>query len=54
MVRVVTTKTKETAMFPALLPFDYLQRIDRGDRIRRSLDRPNGSRGRRTPRGTGE
>jgi hypothetical protein len=42
-------------MLLASLPFDYLQHIDRGDRIRRSRARPNGSRVRRgTPRGTGE
>ena len=34
-------------MHPAALPFDYLQHIDRGDRIRRSRARPSGSRVRR-------
>jgi hypothetical protein len=42
-------------MFPAALPFDYLQYLDRGDRTRRSRTRPNGSRVRRgTPSGTPE
>jgi hypothetical protein len=42
-------------MLPAQLPFEYLQHIDRGDRIRRSRTRPNGNRVRRgTPRATGE
>jgi hypothetical protein len=42
-------------MFIAALPLDYLHHIDRGDRIRRSRNRPNGSRARRgTPGGTGE
>ena len=40
-------------MLLAALPFDYLQHIDRGERIRRSGSRPNDSRVRRgTPRGT--
>jgi hypothetical protein len=34
-------------MLPAAIPFDYLQHIDRGDRIRRSRVRPSGSRVRR-------
>jgi hypothetical protein len=34
-------------MHPAALPFEYLQLIDRGDRIRRSRTRPSGSRVRR-------
>ena len=43
-------------MLLAALPFHYLQHIiDRGDGIRRSRTRPNGSRVRRgTPGGTGE
>jgi hypothetical protein len=41
-------------MFPAALPFDYIQQIDRGDRVRRSRIRPNGSRVRRGAPGTGE
>ena len=42
-------------MLLAPLPFDYLQHIDRGDRIRRSRTRPNGSRVRRgTPPAKGE
>jgi hypothetical protein len=42
-------------MLPASLPYDYLQHIDRGDRIRRSRTRSNGSRLRRgTPGGMGE
>jgi len=40
-------------MHPAALPYDYLQLIDRGDRIRRSRVRPSGSRLRRGTR-TGE
>jgi hypothetical protein len=41
-------------MLVASLPYDYLQHIDRGDRIRRSRARPNGSRVRRgVPGGTG-
>ena len=41
-------------MFLAELPFDYLQHMHRGDRIRRSRIRPNGSRVRRgTPGPTG-
>jgi hypothetical protein len=38
-------------MLPAAIPFDYLQHIDRGDRIRRSRTRPSG---RRVRRGTSE
>ena len=34
-------------MIPAALPNDYLGYIARGDRIRRPLTRPNGSRVRR-------
>jgi hypothetical protein len=34
-------------MIPAALPHDYVRYIDRGDRIRRSRIRPNGSRVRR-------
>ena len=34
-------------MLPASLPFDYLQHIDSGNRIRRSRMRPKGSRVRR-------
>ena len=42
-------------MLLASLPFDYLQHLDRGDRIRRTRTRPTGSRVRRgTPGGTGE
>jgi hypothetical protein len=41
-------------MFPAALQFDYIQQIDRGDRVRRSRNRPNGSRVRRGAPGTGE
>jgi hypothetical protein len=42
-------------MLLAALPFDYLQHIDRRDRIRRSLTGPNGSRVRRgMPGATGE
>jgi hypothetical protein len=42
-------------MLLARLPYDYLQHIDRGDRIRRSRTCPNGSRVRRvTPGATGE
>lgn len=37
-------------MLLAPLPFDYVQHIDRGDRIRRSRSRPNGSRLRRGTR----
>ena len=41
-------------MLLAPLPFDYLQHLDRGDRIRRTPRRPTGSRVRRgTPGGTG-
>ena len=42
-------------MFLARLPYDYLQHLDRGDRIRRSGTRPNGGRVRRgTPSATGK
>jgi len=42
-------------MLLAPLPFDYLQHLDRGDRIRRSRTRSTGSRVRRgTPGGAGE
>jgi hypothetical protein len=42
-------------MFLARLPFDYLQHIDPGDRVRRSGTRPNSSHVRRNaPGGTGE
>jgi hypothetical protein len=34
-------------MLLATLPFDYLQQIDRGDRVRLSRTRPNGTRVRR-------
>jgi hypothetical protein len=34
-------------MLLAPLPLDYLQHLDRGDRIRRSRTRPTGSRVRR-------
>ena len=34
-------------MFPPALPFDYLQQIDRGDRIRRARARPSAVRVRR-------
>jgi hypothetical protein len=37
-------------MFPASLPIDYLHHVDRGDRLRRSGSRPNGSRVRRVVR----
>ena len=51
MVMVVTTKTldggKETCMFTASLPFDYLKHLDRYDPARRMLHRPIGSRVRR-------
>jgi hypothetical protein len=40
-------------MLVASLPFDYVQHIDRGDRIRRSRPRPNGSRVRRGMPGEG-
>jgi len=52
-VTVVETKTRRThglkgeVMFPAQLPFDYLQQLDRGDRIRRSRALSGGSRLRR-------
>ena len=38
-------------MLLAPLPFDYLQHLDRTDRIRRSRARPTGSRVRRGTRG---
>jgi hypothetical protein len=38
-------------MLHAALPFDYLQHIDRGGRIRRSRTRPNGTRVRRSTLG---
>ena len=38
-------------MLLAPLPFDYLQHLDRGDRVRRTRVRPNGSRVRRVPPG---
>ena len=42
-------------MLLAPLPFDYIQHLDRGDRIRRSRNRPSDSRVRRgTPGGTDE
>jgi len=41
-------------MLVASLPFDYVQHIDRGDRIRRWRTRPNGSRVRRGTPGAGE
>jgi hypothetical protein len=41
-------------MLPAALPFDYLQQIDRGDRMRRSRARPSGSRVRRGAPSAGE
>jgi hypothetical protein len=34
-------------MLLARLPFDYLQHLDRGDRVRRSRLRPSGNRVRR-------
>jgi hypothetical protein len=34
-------------MHPAALPFEYLQLIDRGERIRRARNRATGSRVRR-------
>ena len=41
-------------MLPAL-PFDYLQHLDRHDRVRRMRTRPSGSRMRRgTPSAAGE
>ncbi len=46
---------KETTMLVARLPFDYLQHLDRHDRVRRMRARPSGSRMRRgTPNATGE
>lgn len=42
-------------MLVARLPFDYLQHLDRHDRVRRMRARPSGSRMRRgTPNATGE
>jgi hypothetical protein len=38
-------------MFPTPLPFDHIEYFDRGDRLRRSRARANGSRVRRTQRG---
>ncbi len=40
-------------MLPASLPFDYLQQIDRGDRVRRSRIRPSARRVRRGAPGAG-
>jgi hypothetical protein len=37
-------------MLPASLPLDYLQHLDRGDRVRRSRICPGGSRVRRGAR----
>jgi hypothetical protein len=37
-------------MLPAALPFDYLQYLERGARVRRSRRRPSGSRVRRGTR----
>ena len=34
-------------MLPAALPYDYLQHLERGTRVRRSKTRPRGSRVRR-------
>ena len=34
-------------MFPASLPFDYLQHFDRQDRVRRTLAQPHRQRVRR-------
>lgn len=46
---------KETIMLLAPLPLDYIQHLDRGDRIRRSRNRPSDDRVRRgMPGGTGE
>jgi len=36
-------------MLLATLPFDYIQHLDPGDRVRRTRTRPTGSRIRRTP-----
>jgi hypothetical protein len=42
-------------MLLAPLPFDYLQHLERGDRVRRTRSRPTGSRRRRlTSDGAGE
>jgi len=35
-------------MLFATLPFDYIQHLDPGDRVRRTRTRPTGSRVRRT------
>ena len=40
-------------MLPAALPFDYVQHLDRGDRVRRSRAHPSGSRLRRGAAGIG-
>jgi hypothetical protein len=40
-------------MLPASLPFDYLQHVDPGDRVRRSRARSSGSRVRRGTAGMG-
>jgi hypothetical protein len=39
-------------MLPAPLPFDYVQYLDRGDRIRRAQMQTKGGRERRAPFGT--
>ena len=36
-------------MLLATLPFDYIQHLDPGDRVRRTRTRPTGSRIRRPP-----
>ena len=41
-------------MHPAAIPFDYVQYLDTGDRLRRTRARPNGSRVRRGARRNGE
>ena len=38
-------------MLLGTLPFDYIQHLDPGDRVRRTRTRPTGSRIRRTPDG---
>jgi hypothetical protein len=38
-------------MLLAPLPFDYLQHLERGDRLRRTRTRPTGSRVRRVSSG---
>ena len=38
-------------MFPASLPFESLQHMDRGDRVRRPRAHPSGARVRRRPKG---